>query len=440
MSDSPQLEGDDSLAHQSNPSEPITEPEDRDAGLYLAHLASTLAAHGGGSHSADLALDLVLNEIVEQARLASTATAASIALISDGELICRATTGANAPGLGVRIFMHSGLVAACFKSREPERCDDAEIDPRVDAEAYRNLEIRSILMVPVLNGDQILGIFQIFSPRANEFGDREEQTLQALSRRIVNNVRFAADNQPPPIQEFIAPVPDLPFEPEPQAGSPVPTFTKILATAGSGTDFWTSALTGLVIGLALLLGWMAGRDGEKAQPLTPSAAMPIPMPTRSGQPPKVQASKSKQGNPPPSSKPSAPGKNAEGISNAGLIVYDKGKVIYPAAAPNASPSKPGSTEGIEMLPPERVAALVKNQVEPEYPEAAKNAGVQGDVLMRVIVNQDGAVRDVQVEDGSPQLAPAAVDAVRQWRFNPYQVNGASHEFQARLVVHFRLPK
>lgn len=440
MSDSPQLEGDNSLAHPANPGDPLSESEDRDAGLYLAHLADTLAAHGGGALSADLALDLVLNEIVEQARLASTAAAASIALISGDELVCRATTGANAPGLGVRMSLHSGLIAACLESRQPQRCDDAEIDPRVDAEAYRNLEIRSILMVPVLNGDQSLGVFQIFSPRANEFGDREAQTLQALARRIVNNVRYAAENQPYPIVEPAAPAPESAVEPTPEAASPVPAFAKILANADSGTDFWTSALTGLVIGLALLLGWMAGRNGRNAQPLTPSAAMPIPMPTRSGQAPKVEAAKSKEGNAPPSTKPGAPPKNAEGISNAGLIVYDKGKVIYPAPAAGANPSEKYSVEGIEMLSPEAVGALLKNRVEPQYPEAAKNAGVHGDVSMRVIVNRDGVVRDVQVEDGNPQLAPAALDAVRQWRFTPYQVNGAPHEFQARLVVHFRLPK
>jgi TonB family protein len=438
MSDSPQLEDDDSFAHPANPSDPITEPEDRDAGLYLAHLANTLAAHGGGSLSADLALDLVLNEIVEQARLASTATAASIGLISGDELICRATTGANAPGLGVRISLHSGLVAACLDSRKPQRCDDAETDSRVDAEAYRNLEIRSFLMVPVMNGDALLGIFQIFSPRANEFGDREAQTLQALSRRIVNSVRYAAENQPPPIEEFVTAAPEVLVEPEPQVNSPRPAFAKILAKAERGTDFWTSALTGLVIGLALLLGWMAGRNGQNAQPVTPSAAMPIPMPTKSGRPPKVEVAQSKEGNP-PSSKPSPPAKNAEGISNAGLIVYDKGKVIYPAPAGSGSPSKANSVEGIEVLPPETVTALLKNRIEPEFPEAAKIAGVQGDVSMRVIVNQDGVVRDVQVEEGSPQLAPAALDAVRQWRFTPYTVNGASHEFQARRVVHFRLP-
>jgi TonB family protein len=440
MSDSAQLEGDNSLPHRSISPDPLTEPEDReDAGLYLAHLASALAAHGGGSLSADLALDLVLNEIVEQARLASTATAASIALLNGEDLVCRATTGANAPGLGVRVPMHSGLAGACVESREVQRCADTEIDPRVNAEAYRNLEVRSILMVPVLNGDQLLGIFQIFSPRANEFGDREAQTLQALTRRIVNSVQYAAENRESALEE----TPQAAVEVEPQrlaeTQSPLPAFAKLLATAERATDYWTSALMGLVIALALLLGWMAGRDGEKTRPFTPSAALPIPMPSKSAQPPKAEVAKSKERSVPAASKPELTGQSPVGISNAGLIVYDKGKIIYQASPAKVNGSKQASTQTIETLPPDTVASLLKNRVEPEYPEAAKNARVQGDVSMRVIVDQEGLVRDVQVEDGDAQLAPAAVDAVRQWRFAPYQSNGVNQGFQARLVVHFRLP-
>ena len=66
-------------------------------------LTSALAASGGGASSQDLALDLVLNQIVEQACLATGATGAAIALTRDGEMVCRATTGRNAPDLGVRL-------------------------------------------------------------------------------------------------------------------------------------------------------------------------------------------------------------------------------------------------------------------------------------------------------------------------------------------------
>src|SRR5438309_3202519 len=160
--------------------------------LHLAELTATLASHGGGTYSADLALDLMLNEIVEQARLATTATGAAIALVRDDEMVCRATTGASAPGLGVRLSTRTGLSGACVQSRQVQRCDDAEIDPRVDAASFRGLDVRSILAVPVLNGEDVAGIFQIYSPRPNAFSDRDIQTVQALSRRILENIRRAA--------------------------------------------------------------------------------------------------------------------------------------------------------------------------------------------------------------------------------------------------------
>jgi TonB family protein len=163
------------------------------------------------------------------------------------------------------------------------------------------------------------------------------------------------------------------------------------------------------------------------------------MPSKSAQPPKAEVAKSRERSAPVASKPELTGQSPEGISNAGLIVYDKGKIIYQASPAKVNGSKQASTQTIETLPPDTVASLLKNRVEPEYPEAAKNARVQGDVSMRVIVDQEGLVRDVQVEDGDVQLAPAAVDAVRQWRFAPYQSNGVNQGFQARLVVHFRLP-
>ena len=162
-------------------------------GVALRELATALSAHGGGALSADLALDLVLNEIVEHARLATGATAAAIALARGDDIVCRATTGANAPDLGVELNVHSGLSGACVQSKKWQRCDDTETDSRVDAEVCRDLGVRSILVFPVIRENELLGIFEIFSPRPNAFTDREIQTLEALSRSIVNNVNRADD-------------------------------------------------------------------------------------------------------------------------------------------------------------------------------------------------------------------------------------------------------
>src|SRR5579864_3997087 len=86
----------------------------------LAELAAKFSAHSGGGLSkelsADLALEIVLNEIVEQACLATGATGAAIVLERDGEFVCRATAGSNAPELGVRLDTEAGLSGACVQT------------------------------------------------------------------------------------------------------------------------------------------------------------------------------------------------------------------------------------------------------------------------------------------------------------------------------------
>jgi len=74
--------------------------------------------------------------------------------------------------------------------------------------------------------------------------------------------------------------------------------------------------------------------------------------------------------------------------------------------------------------------------------AAGCAGVahnQGPVTLSAVVDQDGSVRSVTVLSGDSALAPAALEAVRQWRFKPYRVNGRATEFATRITVNFRLP-
>ena len=192
-------------------------------------LTSALAASGGGSASEDLALDLVLNQIVEQACLATGATGAAIALTRNGEMVCRATTGRTAPDLGVRLD-NAGFSAECLRIGTLQRCDDTETDPRVDSAACRLLGVRSILVVPLWYWGEFVGIFEIFSPRPNAFGERDEQTLQALAYRIVRHTKttggqitgFAAKpeeiDQPQP-----APAPETESEPRLVEPMPLPT-------------------------------------------------------------------------------------------------------------------------------------------------------------------------------------------------------------------------
>ncbi len=145
--------------------------------------------------ASEVALDLVLNEIVLQARLTTNATGAVLGLGRHGALVCRGTTGATAPDVAVCLNAKSGIAATCFETGAVRRVDDLGVDENdnknADAVAYRRVGVRSILVVPV-QGEKgpVLGILEIFSPRANAFSERDVLTLQALARRIATNVEL----------------------------------------------------------------------------------------------------------------------------------------------------------------------------------------------------------------------------------------------------------
>jgi TonB family protein len=164
-------------------------------------LATLFAAHGGGGLSAevsaDLALEIVLNEIVEQACLATGATGAAIMLLWNGEMVCRASSGANAPELGAPLGSESGLTAECIRTRQVQRCDDAQADPRADVEASRSLGVRSVMIFPLLREGDLVGVLEVFSPQPGAFGNRDELTLEALAHRVVNNLERASETSSP---------------------------------------------------------------------------------------------------------------------------------------------------------------------------------------------------------------------------------------------------
>jgi protein TonB len=81
--------------------------------------------------------------------------------------------------------------------------------------------------------------------------------------------------------------------------------------------------------------------------------------------------------------------------------------------------------------------LVTHKIAPIYPEAAKQANIQGVVVLDATIGRDGTVLDVRPISGPGELTPAAVDAVKWWRFQPYLVNGQAVQVKTRLAVDFR---
>ena len=75
---------------------------------------------------------------------------------------------------------------------------------------------------------------------------------------------------------------------------------------------------------------------------------------------------------------------------------------------------------------------------PVYPPAARNAGVSGDVLLDVTIGKDGSVVNTNVLKGDAMLTPAAVDAVRQWKYQPTLLNSQPIEVVTQVTVNFTL--
>jgi periplasmic protein TonB len=78
------------------------------------------------------------------------------------------------------------------------------------------------------------------------------------------------------------------------------------------------------------------------------------------------------------------------------------------------------------------------RIQPEYPALARQVRVQGTVVLRAVISREGAIENLQVLSGHPLLVKAAMEAVRQWRYRPYVLNGEPVEVETQVTVNFIL--
>lgn len=405
----------------------------------LSRVAKTLAAYGGGALAFDLALDLVLNEVVEQARNATGATGAAIALDRGGEMECRATTGSSAPDLGVRLDTKSGLSGACITTGKIQNCSDTEADARVDAQACRQLGVRSMLIIPLGEDTRPFGILEVLSATPNAFGQKDIDALQKLARRIVESKKEAETGAKTPAL--------VPQEPDalPEFAGISQANTGLLAAQSAGIDelhtprrddMWTTVLVVLVILVALalgvLIGWRSAAQRVESRAKTgPASAVATP-PQNPVDNQHASDTEPVRELPKPQSlapaKGPASGSNKNVVPTGGLVVTENGKVIYRMPAPAPAKSDTNSPTG-----------RLLHRVEPDYPAEARRQHIQGSVVLEVQVLSDGTVGSISIAKGNPLLAEAAVQAVRQWKYQPYVLDGRSVESQTRVTINFSLP-
>jgi protein TonB len=138
------------------------------------------------------------------------------------------------------------------------------------------------------------------------------------------------------------------------------------------------------------------------------------------------------------SKPTATPEGAEplpGVIGVASNTGDK-ELSGIVSAPVNVPDKPAQTlrvsQGVSQ-------GLLLKRVQPVYPSQAMQMRVQGAVELEASISEDGSITKIKVLNGHPVLAHAAVDAVRQWKYQPYVLNGEPVAIQTQITVNFKLP-
>lgn len=462
----------------------------------VAELAARFAVHGGGKVSAelstDLALQVVLNEIVEQACLATGATGAAVLFERNGEMECRATFGTNAPELGARLDSESGLTVECIRTHQVQRCDDAQADPRANVEASQQLGTRSVMVVPLLRNGTIAGVLEVFSSRPAAFGERDQRTLEALAKRVLKNVERAAHRSsvaaprysPGESTDSVLGIGRM-RTPETDGRSPRVGRDAVVFTLGVAVVICT-------VLFGTLVGWRLGafRAGASHSELAKSATSgdvtkrnsgaggsaaqgagatadakagtnTAPAPVSSAAGATTTSAGGKTSTTPRSRTRAASGANDSFPPEGSLLVFENGKEVFrmpptpgqgePAAsATSRNGSEVNGSEvrrassvepaGVLELSPEVAEGSLLYRVEPEYPEEARQRQIEGSVVLDVRMARDGAVEAVNLVSGQALLAEAAIAAVKQWRFKPRMVKGQPAEMQTKVTLNFRLQR
>lgn len=329
--------------------------------LVPSDLTHDLEQHVLAGFPVDLALDLVLNELVVRAASVTGASGAAAALMRDDQMVIRAATGTYAPDLGVPLSVRDGLSGACVRTRRPQLSNDTESDSRIDPAISSALGIRSVLIVPVLeersvlSGEpELLGVLEVLSSVPHAFSESSQALLAEFARECSSLCHAAAELRDRPREGESLEA--EPVEAESVNGdSALPEGELFRSFELADSDFpdpvvpirqpyqiWTVTLASLVILAAIALsfmvgsriGWLRALATAPPTPVSPASApveATVNSPAITPEEPARPAHKKKV------APPQADLSNAPMSPSDQLVVYEKGKVVYRM---KAQPLKP----------------------------------------------------------------------------------------------------
>jgi len=142
----------------------------------------------------------------------------------------------------------------------------------------------------------------------------------------------------------------------------------------------------------------------------------------------------KEDEPPPSTGPAGVVGGVPGGVPGGAMGGVLGSVMssVPTAVPKAAtPQRVRVSQGVSQ-------GLLVHKVQPQYPPLARQARIQGVVVLQALIGKDGSIQNLHVVSGHPMLTNSALEAVKEWRYKPYYLNGEPVEVETTINVNFTL--
>ena len=207
MSTSPNNTGPEPIVTSLPALHPTTEPAPRPASRGREALQALLAfsalheqirqhrshhagdPQGNARQMEQFVLDEVLQLVAERALAITGAGGVAIALAEGDAIVCHASAGDISPDRGTRIDPNSGFSGACLVSNRVVRCDDSEMDARVDAIACRRLGARSMVAVPLSAKQTVIGLVEAFASEPFGFNDSDVRNLSLLAELILSALK-----------------------------------------------------------------------------------------------------------------------------------------------------------------------------------------------------------------------------------------------------------
>ena len=420
-------------------------------------------------------LDTVLKALAEAAQDLTLASGTALAMQRDGQIVCVGRSGETAPALGARLSIDSGISGECLRTGKMLRCDDTEKDQRVDPEVCRKMRLRSIAVVPLFGRHGTIGLLEAFSTRSFAFAEEHMDYLARLAE-------LAEAAQSRLCSAMVAEVE------RPEGQWLLVAFLSSLLSKGNSVAlllreklqrrYWTVAAVVALL-LVSVFAWTVWRnplrDAVPSQQLVeadkrhrPTSASGLktgrawkPNPTRphngSGGSPDLQQSVKAEAADAPSGAQTPSGSftkaakslmAADTVKRAAMTDSDMGPTEAPQlSASNLDSPKIGTLLSVPVTLPKFATPIsqgvsegvLEHQVTPTYPRQALPLRLEGPVVLDATVSESGRLENVKVVSGHSLLARAAIDAVSQWRYRPYLLNGKPVRMQTKITVNFKMP-